>query len=221
LLASEELDAETRTEFLNEMREQVSRLQKLATDLLDLSRLDAGRLAVARESFDLAAVGELLGTEFGPRAAASQHRLALDLRGPVFAFGDEERVLQVGRVLVENALVHTPSGSGVSVVVDTDNGSARLGVVDDGPGIPTEAQAHVFERFFRLDGTVAAGSGLGLAIARELAGLMEGRIELESRAGTTMFTLVLPADAFGHPLAAGRFPSDESAGRSSGRIAQL
>jgi two-component system, OmpR family, sensor kinase len=221
LLASEDLDAETRTEFLNETREQVSRLQKLATDLLDLSRLDAGRLAVARESFDLAAAGELLATEFGPRAEASRHRLALDLRGPAYAFGDEERVLQVGRVLIENALVHTPSGSMINVVVDTDNGDARLGVADDGPGIPAEAQAHVFERFFRLEGTVAAGSGLGLAIARELAVLMEGRIELESRAGTTIFTLVLPADAFGHPSAAGRFPSDESAGRSPDRIAQV
>jgi signal transduction histidine kinase len=221
LLASEDLDADTRAEFLNETREQVSRLQKLATDLLDLSRLDAGRLAVARESFDLAAVGELLTTEFGPRAAASEHRLALDLRSAAFAFGDEERVLQVGRVIVDNALVHTPPGSTIAVVVDTDNKAAWLSVVDDGPGIPMDAQAHVFERFVRLEGTVAAGSGLGLAIAREVAGLMDGRIELESRAGETRFTLVLPADAFGHPPAAGRVRLDEASDRSSGRIAQV
>ena len=221
LLASEELDAETRTEFLNETREQVSRLQKLATDLLDLSRLDAGRLAVARESFDLAAAGELLTIEFGPRAAASEHRLALDLRNGVYAFGDEERVLQVGRVLIDNALVHTPRGTTVSVVVTTANQSARLSVVDDGLGIPADAQAHVFERFFRLEGTVAAGSGLGLALAREVAGLMDGRIELESHAGATSFTLVLPADAFGQPPAAGTLRSDDTSGRSSERIAQV
>jgi signal transduction histidine kinase len=221
LLASEDLDAETRAEFLNETREQVSRLQKLATDLLDLSRLDAGRLAVARESFDLAAVGELLTTEFGPRAAATEHRLELDLRGRALAFADEERVLQVGRVLVDNALVHTPPGTAVSVVVDTDNESARLSVADDGPGIPRDSQSHVFERFFRLEGTVAAGSGLGLAIAREVAGLMEGRIELESRAGATIFTLVLPADAFGHLAAAGTLDGEEAFGRSSKRIAQV
>jgi signal transduction histidine kinase len=96
-----------------------------------------------------------------------------------------------------------------------------LAVVDDGPGIPPDAQTHVFERFFRLEGTVAAGSGLGLAIAREVAGLMEGRIELESRAGVTRFTLLLPADAFGVPPAAGTLRLDESSGRSSGRIAQV
>jgi two-component system OmpR family sensor kinase len=107
------------------------------------------------------------------------------------------------------------------VVVETDNKSARLSVADDGPGIPREAQSHVFERFVRLEGTVAAGSGLGLAIAREVAGLMEGRIELESRPGATTFTLVLPADAFGHLPAAGTLALEEASGRSSARIAQV
>jgi signal transduction histidine kinase len=221
LLTSEELDAETRSEFLNETREQVSRLQKLATDLLDLSRLDAGRLAVARESFDLSAAGELLATEFRPRAAATKHRLELELRSATTALADEERVLQVGRVLVDNALAHTPAGTKVSIVVDSDNESARLSVADDGPGIPAEAQPHLFERFFRLEGTVAAGSGLGLAIAREVAGLMDGRIELESRAGTTSFTLVLPADAFGPAQKAGMRGDEDSRPRASRRIAQV
>src|SRR5262249_55345932 len=143
LLTSEELDADTRSEFLNETRGQVSRLQKLATDLLDLSRLDAGRLAVTRESFDLGAAGELLATEFGPRALATDHRLEVDVRGNTLALADEERVLQVGRVLVDNALVHTPAGTAVSIVVESDNANARLSVADDGPGIPKEAQPHV------------------------------------------------------------------------------
>ena len=221
LLASEDLDAETRAEFLNETREQVSRLQKLATDLLDLTRLDAGRIAVARESFELSAVGELLATEFGPRASATDHRIGLELRSNTPALADEERVLQVGRLLVDNALVHTPPGTTISLVVDADNNDARLSVADDGPGIPRDAQAHVFERFFRLEGTVAAGSGLGLAIAREVAGLMDGRIELESRPGATTFTLVLPADAFGSSPDAGMRGSDESRSRASRRIAQV
>ena len=92
-------------------------------------------------------------------------------------------------------------------------------MADDGPGIPREAQAHVFERFFRLDGTVAAGSGLGLAIARELVELMDGRIELESRAGATTFTLVLPADAFGPAPEAGMRGLDGTP--ASRRIAQV
>jgi signal transduction histidine kinase len=197
LLAGEELDAQTRAEFLTETREQVSRLQKLATDLLDLTRLDAGRLAVASESFDLASVGELLETEFSPRASSTRHLLRLEAATPTPALGDEERVLQVGRILVENALLHTPRGATVTLVVESDNETARLSVVDDGPGIPAGEREHVFERFFRLDGTVAAGSGLGLAIARELAELMHGGIELESGSGSTRFTLVLRADLDG------------------------
>jgi signal transduction histidine kinase len=195
LLASEELDGETRAEFVSEMQKQVSRLTKLATDLLDLSRMDAGRLSVASEELDLARLGEELTSELGPRAAVSGHVLEEALSGSVPARGDGARVLQIGRILVENALVHTPPGTTVQIGATVDGGRAALTVADDGPGIPPEAQTQVFERFYRLEGAVASGSGLGLAIARELAGLMDGRIELESGGGRTRFTLVLPPGA--------------------------
>jgi signal transduction histidine kinase len=68
-------------------------------------------------------------------------------------------------------------------------------VVDDGPGISPEHAPHVFERFYRADGALASGSGLGLAIARELAEVMGGEIELDSRPGRTVFTLLLPPEA--------------------------
>ena len=168
---------------------------KLATDLLDLSRLDAGRLSVAEDGFDLGAVGELLVSELGPRAGATQHGLELVPADQAYARGDEARVLQIGRILVENALVHTPAGTTVTVECGAAGGTATLAVTDDGPGIPVAAQEAVFDRFYRLGGTVASGSGLGLAIARELAELMRGRVELVSRPGFTRFALVLPADA--------------------------
>ena len=114
LLSSDDVDADTREEFLATMREQVARLTKLATDLLDLSRMDAGRLAVADETFDLAVVADLLVTEFGPRVRAGSHTIDLAAPGPVFAAGDEARVLQVGRILIENALIHTPPGTAIS-----------------------------------------------------------------------------------------------------------
>jgi signal transduction histidine kinase len=195
LLASEELDAETRGDFMTAIRSQVTRLTKLATDLLDLSKLDAGRLTVATESVDLAPLGELIATEFGPRVAASGHTLDVDVPASVPALADEERVLQIGRILVENAIVHTPPGTHIRVGAASDGGAARLVVSDDGPGIEREAQAHVFDRFYRLDRSVASGSGLGLAIARELATLMGGRLELASSPGATRFALVVPADA--------------------------
>ena len=193
LLDGEELDAQTTAEFIGAMREQVSRLTKLATDLLDLSRIDAGRLAVQDEELDLARIAEEAAAEFGPRAAAREHTLEESTDGPVPAHGDADRVLQIARILVENALVHTPPGTTVTVGAKAEGGRALLLVEDDGQGIPYESHSQVFERFYRLEGARASGSGLGLAIARELAELMGGRIELESSPGRTRFALVLAA----------------------------
>jgi signal transduction histidine kinase len=194
LLDDPDLDEATRDEFVGQMREQVVRLTKLATDLLDLSRLDAGRLSVTREPLDLSELADVLAAEFRPRAAAAEHPLEAPVTPPVPAQGDPERVLQIGRILVENALVHTPAGTIVRVSTAVDGGRATLTVANDGPGIPAEAHGQIFARFYRLDGGRASGSGLGLAIARELAEVMGGRIELDSQNGWTLFTLVLSAD---------------------------
>jgi signal transduction histidine kinase len=188
------VDPETREEFLTQMREQVVRLTKLATDLLDLSRLDAGRIAITTEPVDLPSLAAELVHEFTPRALAAGHGLDIAYAEPAEARADEERVLQIGRILVENALVHTPAGTTIRLETLSDGGRAVLAVANDGPPIPADAQPQVFERFFRLDGRRASGSGLGLAIARELAEVMDGRIELESRAGWTRFALALPAE---------------------------
>jgi signal transduction histidine kinase len=195
LLDDEELDEPTRREFLASMREQVDRLTKLASDLLDLSRLDSGRLTVAREPVDLAALAADLAEEFGPLAASSGHRLAVTTVRRVSAEADELRVLQLGRILVENALLHTPPETPVEVRALERDGHAVLEVEDAGGGIREEQRAQLFERFFRLDGTRASGSGLGLAIGKQLAELMDGAIELDSQPGRTVFALVLPRAA--------------------------
>jgi signal transduction histidine kinase len=192
LLSEEDLDEETRREFLATMREQVDRLTRLATDLLDLSRVDAGQLHVERVGVDLGSVAAELGTEFGALAQHGDRDLHVEAKIGVFALGDEQRILQVGRALVGNALVHAPPGSHVHVSAAANGGRALLRVEDDGPGIPPDKALHVFERFYRVDGAVASGSGLGLAIARDLAELMQGEILLESVPGRTVFTLALP-----------------------------
>jgi two-component system, OmpR family, sensor kinase len=195
LLDDPTVDEATREEFLAQMREQVTRLTKLATDLLDLSRVDAGRLAVTQEPVDLSELAAELSAELAPRAAAAGRSLRFSPEPPVPALADAERVLQIGRILIENALVHTPDGTAVRVSTAIDGGRATLTVANDGPEIPREAQQQIFERFYRLEGTRrASGSGLGLAIARELAELMGGRIELDSQNGWTLFTLVVSAE---------------------------
>jgi two-component system OmpR family sensor kinase len=194
LMDEPDIDAATREEFLVQMREQVARLTKLATDLLDLSRLDAGRMAVVAETVDLAALAAELTAEFTPRALATSHQLDVEYGTPVEARADAERVLQIGRILVENAIVHTPPGTRVRLAAELDGGRATLAVADDGPGIPQDARRTVFQRFVRLDGGRASGSGLGLAIARELAEVMDGRLAVDSVDGWTWFTLALPAE---------------------------
>jgi len=193
LMANEELDEDTRREFLVTMQEQVARLQKLATDLLDLSRLDAGQLVVDLEPLALASLAEAVADEFAVVAQATGHRIAID--GDAEALGDELRVLQIARILVENAIRHTPPETSVRILLGSGGGRASLTVEDEGGGIAATDADQVFERFYRIEGNRASGSGLGLAIARELASLMDGSLVLEIEPGRTRFRLVLPAAA--------------------------
>jgi signal transduction histidine kinase len=173
------------------MREQVDRLTKLATDLLDLSRVDAGGLAVERAPVDLGEVARGLGGELRGLAERTGHGLEVEGTGDTWAIGDEERIVQIGRALAGNALTHTPEGTRVILRAHTGDAQAWLEVEDDGPGIPVEQLERVFDRFYRVEGGVAPGTGLGLAIARELATLMGGRVRASSRPGRTVFTLEL------------------------------
>ena len=186
------MDEETRGEFLAEMRVQVERLTKLATDLLDLSRLDAGRLHVEMTPVDLAEIASSLVAEFEGVGRGREHLLEAGSDSAVTALADEERVRQIGRILVENAILHTPAGTEVRVTTAETEDGAELRVEDNGPGVPAGDQSQVFERFWRAAGGLSSGSGLGLAIAKELTAVMGGEIELDSRPGRTVFTLKLP-----------------------------
>ncbi|HZO49816.1 MAG TPA: ATP-binding protein [Gaiellaceae bacterium] len=202
LLDDEELDEETRRGFLRTMHEQVDRLAKLATDLLDLSRVDAGGLRVEREEVDLAEVARTLASELRGLAEGQEHTLETEAAAPVWVTADEERVVQVGRALASNALLHTPPGTAVVLRVRPGaEGRAWLEVEDDGPGIPSDQLERVFERFYRVEGGRAPGSGLGLSIARELAELMGGTIRASSRPGRTVFALELPSAGVPQPAA--------------------
>src|SRR5262245_3173747 len=136
LMSDEDLDEETRAGFLATTREQVERLTRLSTDLLDLSRIDAGRLHVESEEVVLADVARALADELQPIAEASGHVLVLGTDPGAWALADEERVIQIGRALVANAMVHTPAGTQVVVRTEDRGGTARLSVADDGPGVP-------------------------------------------------------------------------------------
>jgi len=191
LLQDEELDDDTRREFVGVVREQVQRLGKLATGLLDLSRLEAGSLELRPEPTDLGVLARSVTAEFAPAVDKHGSELVLRLNGErIEAVCDPERVAQVLRILIDNALTHTPAGTDAVVTAERANGTARLAVRDFGPGIEHAAAGRIFEPFFTSDDE--QGSGLGLAIARELAERMNGSLDVDPAPGRTTFTLELP-----------------------------
>jgi two-component system OmpR family sensor kinase len=129
-------------------------------------------------------------------AAGPDHQWNLDVPPePLYVSGDDARLHQVVANLLANARVHTPAGTTVMLSLDTDDDTVVLRVVDDGPGIPVELQAEVFERFARGDTSrshVDGSTGLGLAIVAAVVRAHNGRIGLISEAGNTEFTVCLP-----------------------------
>jgi two-component system, OmpR family, sensor kinase len=192
LLEDEDLDIETRRRFLEQVKEQVERLRKLSVDLLDLSRLEAGSLELRPEQVDLGELTRAVSGEFEPSLA--QHDAHLELRlssRQTEAQCDPVRLAQIMRILIDNALTHTPAGTQIIVTAERDNGRVQLAVHDNGDGIDRQALPRIFEPFYTADD--AQGSGLGLAIASELADRMSGRLSVASVPGETVFTLEIPA----------------------------
>ncbi|MDQ3935901.1 MAG: HAMP domain-containing histidine kinase, partial [Actinomycetota bacterium] len=183
-------DAETAGAALRSSR----RMRRLVGDLLLLARADAGREGL-RERVTLTDVAREAAAEAAPVSA--DHALQLDLpeRGPVVE-GVSDDLHRLTLNLVENALVHTPPGTAVTVRVGEAAGWAVLEVEDAGPGIPPEARERIFDRFVRGAGETGGGSGLGLAIVRAVAQHHGGAVEVgEGAAGGARFTVHLPIAA--------------------------
>lgn len=192
LLENEQLPPERRREFVMHASDQAQRLGKLASDLLDLSRLDVGAVQVKRAPTDVGMLLEGLVMEF--RVSAERHgsviTRSVDPRAET-ALIDADRVLQVLRALVQNALTHTPGGTSIAIAARRTGARIAFTVADDGPGIDPARSRDLFEPFVTADET--RGSGLGLAIGRELARRMHGDLSVTSAPGDTVFTLSLPA----------------------------
>ncbi|MDQ4040191.1 MAG: HAMP domain-containing histidine kinase [Actinomycetota bacterium] len=192
LLQDEDIDEETRAHFLEQISQQLARLRRLTAELLDLSRLEAGSLELRTEPTDVGDLAREVTREFTPALARHDSHLELRLtRDPIRATCDRERVAQIMRILIDNALAHTPPGTDIFVSATRENGGVRLAVRDHGLGIHRTVLPRIFEPFFTSDD--AQGSGLGLAIARELAERMNGHLDVESVPGRTTFTLELPS----------------------------
>jgi two-component system OmpR family sensor kinase len=183
------------------------RMRRLVGDLLLLARADAGRQA-PRHPVNLAAAVRDAAVEAGPLAEG--HPLSLDLPddpGEAIVEGSADDLHRLVLNLIENAFLHTPTGTPVVASVTRDTDTLTLQVADRGPGVPAERRDRVFERFARSDAgrTVAGGSGLGLAIVRAVAEAHGGTVELrEAQGGGALFAVSLPTGA--HHEAGSRVP---------------
>lgn len=196
VLARQDLATDQRA-LVNDLLGETERMSETLSDLLLLTRLDAGKLDVAHEPFDLAAAVAETRERFVAKAAAATKEIRLDIPGHVRVIGDRQRTHQILAALLDNALRATPSGSDVSISIVVEAGWAGTRILDAGPGIPADQLPHLFQRFYRVDTSRArhdGGSGLGLAIARDLARAQGGELVVDNApsAGAEA-TLWLPA----------------------------
>jgi signal transduction histidine kinase len=156
---------------------QTERLSRLVTDLLDLSRLDAGVVPMRREPIDVPVFLDRVAREATVNAGGTGHDVRFEVSAPRLVVpGDRERLHQVFANLLDNAARHSPPGGVVTVRAERHDDHVVLAVVDQGDGIPAGERERVFERFTRGERATGGGTGLGLAIARWVVQLHRGTI---------------------------------------------
>ena len=186
--------------YANNIHASGASLLDLINDLLDLAKIEAGRMEVRRESLSLGDLFESLTTLLSPVAGKRKVRI-VPVVGPDVPLlaTDPGKLQQVLYNLLSNAIKFSPEGGRVELsAAREDEGHVRLSVADRGPGIDPEHHALIFEKFRQIDAGVTrrhTGTGLGLTISRELAGLLGGRLEVDSALGRgATFSLVVPLE---------------------------
>ena len=204
---------------LQVMDRQSDRLARLVGHLLDVSRLEAGRLVLEPQLTDVARLVEEVAGD--ARARTTTHTFRVAAPGPVLAMVDPLRLEQVLTNLVDNAIKYSPRGGPIDLELSTpDPNTLHLAVRDHGVGIPAESRPRIFERFYQVDPVRqhSSGMGLGLYITRQIVELHGGRIEVQAPPdGGTRVLVRLPLDpgqaalaaaAGGRPAGARRMPPD-------------
>lgn len=194
---------ENQTHFLNIIKNNTERLNILVNDLLDISRIESGRVVLSPQALDLREVAEDVIEEVLRRSQEENKPMALSLQAPKRlprVYGDLERVRQILSNLIFNSYHYTPANGTITVRIHALNGGSevQVDVEDNGVGIPLEVQSRVFERFFRGDHPLVLetpGTGLGLSIVKQLVEMHNGRIWMKSSGvpgeGST-FSFTLP-----------------------------
>jgi len=179
----------------HEVFDAAERTIELLNNLLDLSRLDAGKMPAVRRRVPIAVPVRRASKSVQPAAVAKDVEIVEEVPDPSpVCETDDVRVEQIVVNLLSNAVRHSSPGDPVVVRVESGTKEVWIHVVDRGPGVPLEAQAAIFEPFVRVGPQAGLGSGLGLPVSRRLAEVLGGQLTVTSRpGGGATFTLALPA----------------------------
>lgn len=187
-------DREGTRESLGVIRSEAGRILRLTEDLLDASRMAAGKFSMKSEQVDLRSVVSQVASRY---AATSSHTVSTSFdEGIGEVKGDSVRLGQVVENLLSNAVKYSPPGTQISVSVQRVNGQVKMAVRDQGMGISTEKLPLIFERFYRVEeaGQSVKGTGVGLFVTRQIVEMHGGTISVESSVGNgSVFTVTLPA----------------------------
>lgn len=189
-----------RRHYLTIIADTGKRLNKLVTDLFDLSKLESGQVEIHRESFSIQELMSNATTEYQLLAGKKRIRINLELGADLpLAFADVAMIQRVIQNLVDNAIKYTPENGTINLQVNKPNDKQlEVNVINSGEGIAEEDCAHIFDRYFKIDKQRKGvqGSGLGLAIVKKIMDVHQAPIRVTSKPGAfTTFTFVLPAAA--------------------------
>jgi len=188
---------EARRQAAGVIYDEAGRMHRMVLDLLDLARLDAGTADLQRTSVNLTALLRNVAEKFTPQARAASVAIRVEAPEGLVLTGDGDRLSQVFTNLVDNALKYTPASGTISLQAGPTPLGVRVDVSDTGAGIPPEALAHIFDRFYQADpsrqGGQKHGAGLGLTIANEIVQAHGGTISVRSAPGRgSIFSVQLP-----------------------------
>ncbi len=188
---------EQQKKYLDMMKRNIDRLSQFTTEVLSLSRLQAGRYVLNPEMLSISKVADSAVELLKDKAQSKNSTIRLDMDAGLQAYADANALAQVLTNLVNNAIVH--AGDGVEILLSgakLDGDFVEVSIADNGKGIPEEALPHLFDRFYQADRKKAPGyqgTGIGLSLCKGLVEAMGGEISVESKEGAgTVFKFTLP-----------------------------
>jgi len=197
LLLTQDVSLDRAKNYLKIINNEADRLTKLINDLLDLSRIEAGRIEIKRDVVDLKKI--INGRIFFFQNQTQKHQFITNFPDfPVLISGDQDRLTQVFHNLLDNAVKYSPNGGNITVTIKDNIKNIVVQVSDQGEGIAPEHLPYIFDRFYRADVSLTkkkSGTGLGLSIVKSIVEAHKGKISVDSKLGEgTTFTIEFPRD---------------------------